>query len=301
MTRLALSLLFCLGLSPAFALDLPVNAVETARATDDAAVFSLPLTAFDAADPRAAEVTGTRVRRAFRIAGTALTPFQMIDRLRREAEAEGFTVDFACADTLCGGFDFRYALDLLPEPAMHVDIGNYQYLVARHDDGRAMALVTSRARSAGFVHVTEILPTGVSPQVAAPRAAVPAPSADIVATLKAQGHVALEDLSFVSGASDLGEGPFASLATLAAFLKSDPEAMVVLVGHTDNVGSQAANQALSERRAAAVRARLIEVFGVSPDQLAASGVGFLAPRVSNATKEGRETNRRVEAVLAPTR
>jgi len=72
------------------------------------------------------------------------------------------------------------------------------------------------------------------------------------------------------------------------------------VGHTDNSGSLAANVALSKDRAAAVRKRLIEKLGVPAEQLTAEGAGWLSPRTSNLTPEGREKNRRVEAVLAST-
>ena len=69
------------------------------------------------------------------------------------------------------------------------------------------------------------------------------------------------------------------------------------MGHTDNVGSLDANIALSRSRAEAVRARLIEAHGVDGARIEARGIGYLAPAAANDTAEGRETNRRVEAVL----
>ena len=73
----------------------------------------------------------------------------------------------------------------------------------------------------------------------------------------------------------------------------------MLVGHTDTVGSLDANIALSRRRAEAVRARLVEAHGVDGARIDARGVGYLAPAVANDSDEGREANRRVEAVLLP--
>ena len=59
--------------------------------------------------------------------------------------------------------------------------------------------------------------------------------------------------------------------------------------------------ALSRRRAAEVKHRLEEQFGIEPARIEAQGVGYLVPRASNLTEEGRERNRRVEAVLTSTR
>ena len=71
---------------------------------------------------------------------------------------------------------------------------------------------------------------------------------------------------------------------------------MVIVGHSDSSGDLEMNRALSERRAEAVRAALVER-GVAPGQLAAEGVGYLAPLTANSTEEGRAINRRVELVL----
>ena len=95
----------------------------------------------------------------------------------------------------------------------------------------------------------------------------------------------------------LGKGPFASVQSLADFLLAHPDISVAVVGHTDSVGSQDINIALSRQRAAAVRQRLIDAYDVDPAQVQAEGMGYLAPVASNLTAEGRELNRRVEAVL----
>ncbi len=69
------------------------------------------------------------------------------------------------------------------------------------------------------------------------------------------------------------------------------------MGHTDAVGNLETNIALSRARAEAVRLYLIERLDVDPGQVSATGIGYLAPRATNETEDGRETNRRVEAVL----
>ncbi|MGE0083876.1 MAG: OmpA family protein [Desulfococcaceae bacterium] len=69
---------------------------------------------------------------------------------------------------------------------------------------------------------------------------------------------------------------------------------VEVEGHTDSVGSDAYNQKLSERRANAVRDYLVNKGGISPSRLTTVGYGEAKPATSNATKEGRAKNRRVE-------
>ena len=85
-----------------------------------------------------------------------------------------------------------------------------------------------------------------------------------------------------------------ALAELAKGLAGHPDWKVTVEGHTDSVGTDAANQTLSERRAEAVRARLAQRHGVNTKSWGAVGYGALKPRESNATIEGRARNRRVE-------
>lgn len=87
-----------------------------------------------------------------------------------------------------------------------------------------------------------------------------------------------------------------ALAGLARALADHPEWKFTVEGHTDSVGTASANQALSQRRAEAVRARLAERHGVDTHAWGAVGYGASRPRESNATIEGRARNRRVELV-----
>jgi outer membrane protein OmpA-like peptidoglycan-associated protein len=78
-------------------------------------------------------------------------------------------------------------------------------------------------------------------------------------------------------------------------LNADAGLKLRVEGHTDNVGGKAANQALSDQRAAAVVAWLAS-HGVTKARLAAQGFGDTKPVADNATEEGRAKNRRVELV-----
>lgn len=89
------------------------------------------------------------------------------------------------------------------------------------------------------------------------------------------------------------------LYTVADNLNRYPNTRVEVVGHTDNTGSAAYNQDLSERRAAAV-ASILRSAGVSGGRIASYGRGESAPVASNLTADGQAQNRRVEILIIPT-
>jgi len=251
--------------------------------------------------PRLA-LAGLAQTEAWRVAGDRTTAALAAD-LSAQLAGAGYRPVLDCDARACGGFDFRYALPVTPEPDMHVNLGDFRYLSAQ-DGTRGIGILVSRSATALHVEITRIGPPDpddvpVPVPIAgsdAPSVAAAPPAGDIVSQLVAEGHVSLDDLAFETGAAALaGDAP--SLAALAAFLDSNPGARVMLVGHTDAEGSLAANIALSRRRAEAVATALIGRFGVDRGQVAAEGAGWLAPRATNATPEGRSLNRRVEAVL----
>ena len=89
------------------------------------------------------------------------------------------------------------------------------------------------------------------------------------------------------------------LYTVADNLNRYPNTRVEVVGHTDNTGSAAYNQDLSERRAAAV-ASILRNAGVSGGRIASYGRGESMPVASNLTADGQAQNRRVEILIIPT-
>ena len=294
------------GAASAVELPLPAGAV---LAAEDAAPFAMvrfPEGPWTDGPPATVAAEGSVARRAWRIADSG-SPDALLAPIRDELEAEGHRVIFTCADRDCGGYDFRFGLDLLPAPGMFVDLGNYRYLLAAADDGRLVSVVTSAGLGAGYVHVTAVepgeapaVPVAAEPPAETPPAAVAAPDApasDLVARLVAEGHVILEGLEFPSGSASLPGDRYGSLEALAAFLAGNPAASVMLVGHTDATGALDANLALSRARAQAVRTRLIGSYGADGARILAQGAGYLAPVASNLTPEGQAANRRVEAVL----
>jgi outer membrane protein OmpA-like peptidoglycan-associated protein len=316
MTRRAAILagLLVAGAADAAEIPLPPGAV---LAADEATAFSmvpLPTGPWTDGPPPMVDAEGAVVRRAWRVPEGDRTTAQLLAPIRDRLEADGFAVLYSCADRACGGYDFRFGLDLLPAPAMYVDLGDFRYLLAAEDGTagrRLVSVVTSRGLGAGYVHVTTVDPadapaTAVPLEAARPEAGgletpaplpVAPPASDIARRLLSDGHAALDGLEFPSGSAALPGDGYASLSALAAFLEENPSATVVLVGHTDAVGALDANTALSRARAQSVRTRLIGTYGIDPGRLLAEGAGYLAPVASNLTPEGRAANRRVEAVL----
>jgi outer membrane protein, adhesin transport system len=87
------------------------------------------------------------------------------------------------------------------------------------------------------------------------------------------------------------------IAVAAATMKDFPQVKAVIEAHTDSVGSDQYNQALSNRRADAVYKMLVEKYGVNPAQLTAVGRGETMPVADNSTPAGRAQNRRVELIM----
>jgi outer membrane protein OmpA-like peptidoglycan-associated protein len=86
------------------------------------------------------------------------------------------------------------------------------------------------------------------------------------------------------------------LQEIAEALRKNPGWQLSIQGHTDNIGGDARNQALSAQRAESVKKALIERYAIAPDRLTTAGFGASQPKAPNDTLEGRALNRRVELV-----
>jgi outer membrane protein OmpA-like peptidoglycan-associated protein len=114
--------------------------------------------------------------------------------------------------------------------------------------------------------------------------------------LSASCRVELPGIYFAFNSAHLAPASDRAIAAIAGILARHPDWTATLEGHTDSIGSATANKVLSERRVAAVRARLVERHQVNAARLKVAGFGAARPREPNATIEGRARNRRVELV-----
>ena len=103
-------------------------------------------------------------------------------------------------------------------------------------------------------------------------------------------------LLFDFGKTDLKESNKQDLQKFAETLKQNPDTDLLIVGHTDDVGSDAFNQTLSEKRASAVSSYLASL-NVGYSRLKTQGRGESQPTVSNSTEDSRSQNRRVEIAI----
>jgi outer membrane protein OmpA-like peptidoglycan-associated protein len=107
--------------------------------------------------------------------------------------------------------------------------------------------------------------------------------------------VPMNNLFFKAMKSDLLPSSIPELIRISKIIRQK-NLSVELGGHTDNVGTEAMNQKLSEDRAKSVKNFMISQ-GVNPNSIIAVGYGFSRPKVSNDTEEGKALNRRVEILL----
>jgi len=303
-------LFFVLLCSPTYGLaltiDMPANASRTTLLDTPLQSFNVATGPWDGQAVPMQIIDGTVTTEVWTIDAAGLTTLQILSPFRQQLDAGGYDVIYECRTEDCGGFDFRFAIDVAAPPDMRVDLGDFRYIAAKGPTD-TVALVISKTAAAGFVQITRIgadqAPladtTTETLQSVLPEMAIPTDDG-LPAVLENTGHMALSDLRFESGSSTLGPGPFESLVALSDYLLQNPDRRIALVGHTDSSGSLEGNIALSRQRATSVQTRLIEAYGVPSTQLEADGTGYLAPIASNLTAEGREANRRVEAVLLST-
>jgi OmpA-OmpF porin, OOP family len=115
--------------------------------------------------------------------------------------------------------------------------------------------------------------------------------------LLADGRVTTQGILFDTGSARIRPESTPTLKEIADALRQHGNLRLRIEGHTDSVGQAPANQRLSEQRAQAVVAHLVEREGVAAGRLEAAGMGQEQPVADNGTAEGRAQNRRVELVV----
>lgn len=106
------------------------------------------------------------------------------------------------------------------------------------------------------------------------------------------------EVSFDFGSAAIKPAFYRTLDKVADILKRYPRTTIRVIGYTDDIGSEAYNQRLSQDRANAV-AWYLEDSGLNAQRVVAQGRGEAQPRATNKTEAGRQLNRRVEMVIVP--
>lgn len=214
----------------AFELSLPSNAQQTHHETAAPASYAYPTGNQSSSGIPMDRAEGRVSRTSWRVRSDGLETLQLMAPLAAQLEAEGFTALHRCAAERCGGYDFRFAMDVIAAPDMFVDLFDYRYAAYRRpirsqapaspqpakpeqeQAGTAAAtatatqrpkvrpsegeetilLLVSRAGASGYVHMVQIAPIG-SPAAQAAKAGVPPVALDGPAAQPAGQGPALQE------------------------------------------------------------------------------------------------------------
>jgi outer membrane protein OmpA-like peptidoglycan-associated protein len=243
--------------------------------------------------------SGTVTVATFELRATSITPAQVAVPIRQALEDAEFQITLDCMSNECGGFDYRVNTPIVSPPNMYMNLRDFLSITGTKGSDQIINILISRIGERIYIQERRVDPAAQAP-VATSKITIiaqPTPATNISDQIDQTGAVTLDGLDFTSGSTNLGEGPFSVLSELAGYLLQNPNTKIVLVGHSDAVGGLEGNIAISKQRAEAVRQRLISKYGIQKSRITAQGIAFLSPRASNQTPEGREQNRRVEAVV----
>jgi hypothetical protein len=209
--RVFLILFLLPTLASAATLSVPSNAVQTAQNTAaDSALRLVDAPIKDASDPSGPIIEGTVTTRAWRIDASRLTPKQMTTPLVEQLAEQGFSTIFECSAAQCGGFDFRFALDVISPPAMFVDLGSYRFVSLRNDD-MGVTILASAAQSTAFIQIAQVSKDELIETEATANTVTGDPAtaslgktiAPLAQRLKIHGFAELHGLSFMTGSATL--------------------------------------------------------------------------------------------------
>ncbi len=180
--------------------------------------------------------------------------------------------------------DQRFTVAELPDSGAHVSVLTYAIKSPDKND-------SCHAFNARTIAVVDIVEAKAREQKM-----VAVKADEMAKAISSGGKIALYGIYFDFNKADVKPESDPTLEQIAKLLKESPSLKLLVVGHTDNVGSFVPNMELSQRRAAAVVNALATRFGIGKDRLMPVGVSFASPIESNKTEQGRAKNRRVELV-----
>lgn len=291
---------------------LPVGASETYNDITKTSDSSIAIDVWDGAEVPSVHITGRQQAIVWKSEGASLTLAQISEPILSYFLENGYDIRLDCIASQCGGFDFRHAIQAIYAPDLYIDLRKFRYFSftkgPKSTPNQAASVLVTHAFGASYVQIIFADKAGETPMEINTTSTVVASetketsfetTGDVIGDLTAKGRAILADLSYASGSSELTDDTYATLEELATFIEENPDKNVVLVGHSDNIGGLSGNINLAKNRAQSVVDLLVGTYGVSENRLSAEGVGFLSPLTSNDTQDGRDINRRVEAIIAP--
>lgn len=250
------------------------------------------------------------------------SPLEVLRNYQQEIEGKGGKILFQCKAEACGGAVdrssaggggqmslamFLYPQERIQDPdfsngscAQKENISDQRYLAAEIPaEGAFISVLTYTLHDSSYckaldgrtVAAVDILQTKAREQKM-----VTVNASEMAAKIGNTGSIALYGIYFDFNKADLKPESTPTLEQIAQLLKNDGALKLLVVGHTDNVGTFDFNTGLSQRRAASVVSALVGNYGIAKNRLTPVGVSFAAPVASNKSEEGRSKNRRVELV-----
>lgn len=221
-------------------------------------------------------------------------PGEILAHHRTSLKKQDFEILYQCKNAACGAAFAAAAPGRRAFPRRFAAAGGGYYLAARLNRGihDVYVSVHSVAQDGGAltrVDVVEVQPRQL--------AALTITAEQLARQLQESGRVALYGIYFDTESARLQPASKPTLREIARLLENKPDLRLLVVGHTDTRGGFEYNIELSRRRAHSVVEALASDYGVSRARLKPWGVGFTSPAASNATPEGRASNRRVELVV----
>lgn len=236
---------------------------------------------------------------------------EVIRNYQKELQSLGFTVVFSGGKDDLGryfaeaaGYD---ALQWPPNiPALTLNSDNQQFLaMERKGEGGsadvivALYAVENRFWASDLKNVEKgqvLIQVDIVESEPMEEKMVTVAAEEMAQQISASGSIALYGIYFDTDKAQLKPESSVTLEQIAKLLNDNANLKLLVVGHTDNVGTFAYNMELSSRRAAAVVAELTANYGIKANRLTPVGVSYSSPVASNHTEEGRAQNRRVELV-----
>ncbi len=251
-----------------------------------------------------------------------VSPLEVVKNYQEEIETKGGQILYECKDRDCGGDPTRtssggggemsLAMFLRPEEQIkdrHFSNGacgqtsritEQRYTVGMlNDSGAYVSLLAYTLKEDTFCkafagRTVAVLDIIVPKQRVQKMVTVKAD--EMAKKISAAGSIALYGIYFDFNKADLKPQSQPTLEQIAKLLHNDKNLKLLVVGHTDNVGTFNFNKDLSQKRAQSVVHALVGQFSITKNRLTPVGVSFACPVESNKTDAGRAKNRRVELV-----
>ncbi len=214
------------------------------------------------------------------------SPLEVFRNYEQALKKAGFQPLFTCIEAACGSVGVLKSENGI---GYFPDGGQSHYFAGKlpKADGAVWVSLHVNARETVLHFVKEKpMDTGL----------VTIDAAALARGLADEGHVAVYGIQFDSDKADLKPGSAPAIAEIVKLLEKDPALEILVVGHTDMVGTFESNLLLSKRRADAVVQELTKKHGIAASRLRAEGVGAYVPVATNGTEDGRAKNRRVDLV-----